>query len=378
MSQTEVKSERKAAGEIPWLPDLPSKARPRRIKVMTALLITLAMVGVAAVLGRSMWNDYMMSAWTRDGVVRSYVVTVSPEVSGRIVVLPVADNNFVHKGDLLMVIDPTDYRIAVSLAEAAVQQAKASIQNVDAQRTAKQAQISGSKAQLDRANVALVFARQQATRFQALAKTGAGTVQSAEQYTSEFHEQEAAVTTAAQNLRSTQRQMASLDAQYTSAEATLAQAQAHLRQAQINLERTEIRSPVNGWVTNLLAQPGDYAHVGGNEISVVDADSFWVDGYFEETNLDKIQVGDPAEIKLMGYSETLHGHVNSIARAISVANAKPNAQGIATVNPIFTWVRLAQRIPVRIHLDNLPRRVTLAAGMTASVQIDPRQNSRSE
>jgi multidrug resistance efflux pump len=144
-----------------------------------------------------------------------------------------------------------------------------------------------------------------------------------------------------------------------------------LAQARVNLDRTQIRSPANGWITNLLANPGDYAHVGQSEISVVDADSYWLDGYFEETKFDKIHVGDAAKIKLMGYKEILHGHVSGIARAISVPNAQPNQQGVATVNPIFTWVRLAQRIPVHIHIDPVPEGVVLVAGMTATVQIDP-------
>ena len=122
-------------------------------------------------------------------------------------------------------------------------------------------------------------------------------------------------------------------------------------QARVNLERTQVHSPVNGWVTNLLAQLGDYANVGQNIISLVDANSFWVDGYFEEINLGSIHEGDPAEIKPMGYSQIVRGHVDSIARAINVPNAQANQQGLATVNPIFTWVRLAQRIPVRIQID---------------------------
>ncbi|HTZ78127.1 MAG TPA: HlyD family efflux transporter periplasmic adaptor subunit, partial [Stellaceae bacterium] len=131
------------------------------------------------------------------------------------------------------------------------------------------------------------------------------------------------------------------------------------------------RSPVNGWVTNLTAQVGDYANAGQSRISLVDADSFWVDGYFQETNLGPIHIGDPAEIELMGYRDALHGHVESIARAINVANAQPNGQGVAMVNPIFTWVRLAQRIPVRINIDPVPPGVVLVTGMTATVQIDP-------
>jgi multidrug resistance efflux pump len=142
----------------------------------------------------------------------------------------------------------------------------------------------------------------------------------------------------------------------------------------VNLERTRILSPVDGYVTNLLARLGDYVNVGVNTISVVDANSFWIDGYFEETNLAPIRVGDPAEIKLMGYSQTVRGHVDSIAREINVANAQPNGQGVATVNPIFTWVRLAQRIPVRIHIDRVPDGLVLVGGMTATVQIDESQD----
>ena len=120
-----------------------------------------------------------------------------------------------------------------------------------------------------------------------------------------------------------------------------------------------------------MEQLGDYANVGTNVISLVDADSFWVDGYFEETNLDRIQVGDPAEVKLMGYPQIIRGHVGSIARGINVSNEQANGQGLTNVNPIFTWVRLAQRIPVRIHIDEVPEGVVLAAGMTATVQINP-------
>jgi multidrug resistance efflux pump len=319
MSDVETKLKRQAAADSPasvWSPEPAPRDTPRQRRLrIFPVLITLAVIAVAVVLGRAMWDAYMGAPWTRDGTVRAYVVTIAPEVAGRIVELPVADNQFVHKGDLLMVIDPTNFKIAVSLAEAAVQQAQANAQN--AEREAKR--------------------RQELT-------TLAVTVE----------EKQTFATTAL-----------ATQAQYQ-------QAQANLDQARVNLQRTEIRSPVNGWVTNLLVQLGDYANVGQNEISLVNADSFWIDGYFEETNLEPIRVGDPASIKLMGYSQIVRGHVGSIARGINVANAQPNGQGLATVNPIFTWVRLAQRIPVRIHIDEVPEGVVLAAGMTATVQIDPR------
>jgi multidrug resistance efflux pump len=349
-----------------------SGAAPRRNMEMRPFLITLAAVALAGLLGWTMWRVYMESPWTRDATVRAYVVTMAPEVAGRIVELHVVDNKYVRKGDLLLVIDPTNFRIAVSQAEAAVQQAQANVQNIDAQMNVQQAQIDASEAQLRLGHAALVFAQQQADRYQKLAKDGWGTLQNAQQFTSQLNQQEASVQSAQQNLNQTLRQVETLKAQRLSAEAGLAQAKAQLNQAQVNLERTRILSPVDGYVTNLLAQLGDFVNVGANTISLVDANSFWVDGYFEETTLAPIRVGDPAQIKLMGHGQILRGHVDSIARAINVANAQPNSQGVANVNPIFTWVRLAQRIPVRIHIDEVPPDVVLSAGMTATVEINDR------
>jgi multidrug resistance efflux pump len=351
-------------------PGLAAPGRPvGRAAPVGSFLVTLAAVVLAGVLGWAMWSVYMEAPWTRDATVRAYVVAMAPEVAGRIVELHVADNQYVRKGDLLMVIDPINYSIAVSQAEAAVQQSQASVQNVDAQIAVQQAQINADQARLDQAQAALVFAQQQATRYQTLAKEGWDTVQNEQQFTSQLHQQEAAVHTSLETLNQVQRQVDTLKAQRLSAEASLAQAKAQLHQAQVNLERTRIVSPVDGYVTNLSAQLGDYANVGVNTISLVDADTYWVDGYFEETNLAPIRVGDSAEIKLMGYSQLMRGHVDSIARAINVSNAQPNNQGVATVNPIFTWVRLAQRIPVRIHIDDVPPGVVLSAGMTATVAI---------
>jgi multidrug resistance efflux pump len=310
------KEEARSTELLDDLPPLPGGRRMRRARIrFLPLLITLAAVALAVWLGQAMWNAYVAVPWTRDGTVRVYIVTMAPEVAGQIVELPVGDNQFVHKGDLLMTIDPTNYKIAVSLAEAAVQQAQVNAQN--AAREAKR--------------------RQELT-----------------------------------TLSTTVEQKQTFEANALADLANYQQAVANLNQARVNLDRTQIRSPVNGWVTNLLAQLGDYANVGQNEISLVDADSFWIDGYFEETNLASIHEGDPATIKLMGYPQIVHGHVGSVARAINVANAQAAQQGLAAVNPIFTWVRLAQRIPVRIHIDQVPKGVVLVAGMTATVQIDLR------
>jgi multidrug resistance efflux pump len=348
----------------------PDRHEPARRRIPG--MITLATCARAVLLGWAMWSAYMGTPWTRDATVRAYVVTMAPEVAGRIVEMPIGDNKYVHKGDLLMVIDPTNYAIAVSQSNAAVQLAQAGIQNVDAQIEVQHAQTSASQAQVEQAQAALVFAQQQAARFQDLAQRGAGSVENAQQFTSQLHQQEAALETAQANLQLAKRQLASLTAQRASAEASLAQVKAQHGQAQVNLARTRILSPVDGYVTNLLARLGDYVNVGVDTISVVDANSFWIDGYFEETNVAPIRAGNPARIKLMGHNQILHGHVDSIARAINVSNAQPNNQGVATVNPIFTWVRLAQRIPVRIRIDEVPPDVVLAAGMTATVEVDDR------
>jgi multidrug resistance efflux pump len=373
MTITEVAPKRGKAADAPGplRPAEPTSRAPERPRMrVIPFLLTLGTVALAGLLGWWMWEAYMGTPWTRDATVRAYVVTMASQVAGQIVELPVGDNKYVHKGDLLMVIDPTNYTIAVDQAEASVQQAQASVQTIDAQIVVQQAQISATTAQLDLAKAALVFSQQQSVRYQALAQKGAGTVEQAQQFASQLHQQEASVQAATENLNLAQRQVEALKAQHLSAEATLAQTKAQLHQAQVNVERTRIVSPVDGYVTNLQAQLGDFLSVGVNAVSVVDANSFWVDGYFEETNLAPIRVGDPAKIKLMGYSQAARGHVDSIARAISVSNALPNNQGVANVNPIFTWVRLAQRIPVRIHIDEVPPSIVLSAGMTATVEID--------
>jgi multidrug resistance efflux pump len=278
------------------------------------VLATLAVVALAALLGWAAWQYYMGTPWTRDGTVRAYVVKVAPQVAGEIVSLPIADNQFVHKGDLLMLIDPRNYSIAIRQAQAAAEQAQAVADNARAE----------------------MIRREKLTDI-------AVTMEERQTYIS----------------------------QATTAEATYQSALANLEQARINYKRTQVRSPVNGYVTNLSAQLGNYADVGSLQLSLVNSDSYWVDAYFEETALSRIQEGDAATIKLMGYTPLLRGRVQGLARGIDVPNAAPDASGLASVNPIFTFVRLAQRVPVRVHIDEVPEGVNLVAGMTATVQIEP-------
>ena len=316
MSRVELKANDVLKGE----PRSAAPATTRR-SVLSSLrivpvLVTLAAVAVAAALGWQAWQYYMGAPWTRDGTVRAYVVKVAPQVAGEIVKLPIADNQFVQRGDLLMLIDPRNYAIAVRTAQAAVEQARAVAENANAEMIRR-----------EKLNDIAV------------------TMEERQTYIS----------------------------QAASAEASYQSQLANLEQARVNLKRTQVRSPVNGYVTNLTAQLGNYADVGGLQLSVVNSDSYWVDAYFEETALGRIQEGDAATIKLMGYTPLLRGRVQGLARGIDVPNAAPDASGLASVNPIFTFVRLAQRVPVRIHIDEVPEGVKLVAGLTATVQIEPYQ-----
>lgn len=277
--------------------------------VITGLVLMLAAVAAFVV-----WTHYLMAPWTRDGQVLAYVVDLAPEVSGRVVALHVVDNAEVHRGDVLYEIDPVDFQIAIADAQATVNSNTADLANkkAEAERRARLSTLSTS-----------------------------------------VEEQQ------------TYRSAADI------ATATLAGSISRLNQAKVNLQRTVVRSPVNGFITNLQLREGDYATTGTRNLSVLDRDSFWVVGYFEETKIGAIKVGDPAVALLMAYRDPVQGHVESIARGINTPNTQPGTQGLASVDPVFTWVRLAQRIPVRIHIDQVPPTVVIAAGMTATVTVGP-------
>jgi multidrug resistance efflux pump len=274
---------------------------------------------VAAIIGgAALWQYYLYSPWTRDGRVRTEVVGIAPEVAGRIATLPIADNQYVRKGDLLFTIDPETYRLNLAQAEAVVE-------NRVQDQKLRESQ-SNRRARLDNLSVS---------------------AEEKEQYAIN-----AAISGAA-----------------------LRQAQVAAEIARLDLARTEVRSPVNGYVTNLLLRTGDYATIGKVALTLVDADAFWVSGYFEETKLSRIREGAPALIRLMGQDEPLQGHVESVARGITDPNAAAGGEGLANVNPNFTWVRLAQRIPVRLRIDRIPDGVRLSAGMTCTVTIGDTPNA---
>ncbi|WP_417262903.1 efflux RND transporter periplasmic adaptor subunit [Celeribacter sp.] len=276
--------------------------------------LTAAVLACALVLGHHLWDYYVNAPWTRDGKVTADVVRVAPEVSGPIQTVYVTDNQLVQAGDVLFEISKERFQLALKAAQA----------------------------DLDTARETMTFKQSQATRNATLREKGSTSQENAEQAT-----QEAAAAKAA----------------YRSAEVAL-------DIAKLNLERTTVRAPVTGYVTNLHLRQGDYAMAGTATVALLDADSFRVTGYFRETQLARIEVGDPVRIGLMGTRNDLSGHIESFGRGIADSNTASNAQGLPSVEPVFTWVRLAQRIPVRIGIDEVPDGMALAAGMTASVTVE--------
>ena len=260
-------------------------------KKMIRLSITLAFVITAIILGRMLWVRYMDSPWTRDGRVRADIVNIAPDVNGLVTSVTVRDNQFVRRGDILFTVDNEHYQTSVAQIKALVEQRK----------------------------VELTMKRGQAKR------------------RAEIDDQV---------ISQENREDSSLIASSARAEYEAALAQLDL--AKLNLSRTIVRSPVDGWVSNLLVRPGDFAQIGVPKLAVIDQHSFWVYGYFEEHKLSLMQPGDPAEIRLIGSDQILHGHVESIARGITDRDNPTDVRLLANVNPSFNWVRLSQRVPVRI------------------------------
>ncbi|WP_337015349.1 HlyD family secretion protein [Leclercia sp. AS011] len=280
----------------------------KTIKYFSSLLV----LALALIAGWWLWNYYMQSPWTRDGKVRAEQVSVTPQVSGTITRLQVKDNQFVHAGEVLFQIDETPYHIAVLNAEAQLAKSQSDLAkaNNEANRRRHLSQNYISAEDLDTANI---------------------------------------------NVKAMQ--------------ASVAVAEATLKQAQWQLTQTVVKAPVDGWVTNLSTRPGDYATTGQPVFALVDSHSFYVVGYFEETKLRHIREGAPAQIVLYSGSRTLQGHVSSIGRAIYDQSVETDSGLVPDVKPNIPWVRLAQRIPVRIAFDQLPTDLTLVSGTTCTVSI---------
>jgi multidrug resistance efflux pump len=288
------------------------------MKRVARVALTLLIVAAGCAGGYELWDYYMLSPWTRDARVQADIVTIAPDVSGFVDELRVKDNQLVRKGDVLFVLDRERYQRALATAEANVGARKADMDN----------------------------ARQQAERRARLTNL---------------------------SVSDEARQSAILTAD--SSTAAYQQAMADRSTAQLNLDRTVIRAPVNGFVTNLTLDVGQYAAVGTRVVALIDSDSYRVTAYFEETKIPAVPPGKQVEIYLMSGGPPLRGHVESLSRGITDRDNPAGPELLANVTPTFEWVRLAQRIPVRIHIDKVPEGVLIASGMTATVVVEaaPRQ-----
>jgi multidrug resistance efflux pump len=283
-----------------------------RVRPFLRVLLTLAVVAGAGVAGRQLWTYYMDAPWTRDGRVRANVVTIAPDVAGLVVQVLVEDNQRVRRGDVLFRIDPARFALALERADAAV---------------------ANHRALLDEA-------AREAARYASLTN--------------------ASVSRQAQEQKTAAAQEAA---------AAYRQAVADRAVAALNLKRVEVTSPVDGIVTNVALEPGDYVTTGKGVMALIDSATLRVEGYFEETKLPRIHVGDRVEVLLMGERRTLTGHVASIAAGIADRERSDSPDLLANVNPTFTWVRLAQRVPVRVRLDDVPAGLALVLGRTATVAV---------
>lgn len=276
--------------------------------------LTLTTVVVAIFLGNWIWQHYLYSPWTRDGRIRAHVITIAPDVSGWVNDIRVSDNQDVKQGDVIFTVDDARYRATIAELEAKVENKK----------------------------YAWELAKHQYSRRETLTN---------KQLISEETAESARITT-----------------ELAKSNYTLAQAE--LASAQINLDRTVVTAPADGSIINLTLRVGNYVSQGNSVLSLVKANSFYVTGYFEETKIPLIKLGQKAKITLMSGGKALTGTVTSIGEAIADSNTTANSQLLPQVQQTFNWVRLAQRIPVDIQLDDYPDDLNLSAGMTVSIHLD--------
>ena len=345
----------------------PSIGPQRRHPIALAIGLVLLLAALTA--GYLYWNYTSHFESTDDAYIASRQFAIAPEVSGYLTAVPVTDNQHVAAGGVIARIDDRTYRAALDQAEAQVAAAQANIGNIDAQLSVQQAQIAADQAQLNQQQAALVFAQQQAVRYQELARTAlAGTVQDAQRYTSGLQQQQAAVASAEATLKLAQRQVEGLKAQRASAVASLAQAKAQRDQAQINLGYTTVTADQPGRVVQLSGAVGQYAQPGTN-LTMFVPDDIWIWANFKETQLDQMRPGQPVTIDIDAYPErTIRGHVASVQPGSGTAFSLLPVQ-----NATGNWVKIVQRVPVKIVMDNPPTDVALGPGMSVetSVQVNP-------
>jgi membrane fusion protein (multidrug efflux system) len=344
--------------------------KPRRSKARRAVRASLAALLLASVAGGGYlyWDSASHYETTDDAFIAARQFSVAPKVVGYITAVPVTDNEHVAAGQVIARIDDRDYRIALTQAEAQVAAAQASIVNIDAQFAVQQAQVAQTASQVQQQQASLTYAEQQSVRYGTLARDGWGTTQNAQQWASQQHQGEASLQAAKDAVVAAGRQLAVLKAQRSTAEANLAQATAQRDQARLNLSYTTVAAAQSGRVVQLGAAVGQYAQAG-TALTMFVPDDIWVDANFKEIQLDRMRPGQPVTLHIDAYpAHAVHGHVASVQPGSGTAFSLLPAE-----NATGNYVKIVQRVPVKIVLDNLPTDVALGPGMSVmpSVRVDP-------
>jgi membrane fusion protein (multidrug efflux system) len=345
--------------------DTPRKGRSRRPLALS--LGTLLLASVAGG-GYVYWDNASHFETTDDAFIAARQFAVAPKVSGYITAVPVTDNQHVGAGQVIARIDDRDYRTSLAQAEAQADAAQANIANIDAQITVQQAQVAQNASQVQEQQAGLTFAQQQASRYTTLAKDGWGTKQDAQQYESQQHQGEATLRSVQSGLVAAARQLAVLKAQHSSAEANLAQATAQRDQAKLNLSYTIVTAAQPGRIVQLSGAVGQYAQPG-TSLAMFVPDDIWVTANFKETQLDHMRPGNKVTLHIDAYPDRMvEGHVASVQPGSGTAFSL-----LPTENATGNYVKIVQRVPVKIVLDNPPADVALGPGMSVlpSVRVDP-------
>jgi multidrug resistance efflux pump len=362
------------------------------VKLSRKYLLTGAVVLVAAVAVLLKYWGYVVNPWTRDGQVRAEIIQITPRVSGPIVELPIEDNQFVSKGDLLFQIDPRTFEASLAQARAQYDSARDNYVALDKQVEAATAQVEVSRAEVLQARSMIKetdaeiekntaeYKRQQemlskdATSRKAVERSEANYKVSLEKR----QEALAGLTQAQASLAQSEATLAKAKASRGAegdANAVIREAQAAMQQAELNLEFTRVTAPVDGYVTNLNLRIGTQSVANQPALALVDVNSFWVHGFFQETALEDMRKGNRAIITLMTYPDTpLEGYVDSLGWGIAQQDGSTGFELLPNVSPTFEWIRLAQRVPVRVHLTDVPDGIQLRVGTTASVLVMTGEN----
>ena len=359
----------------------------KTMKTLPKILISSAIVlGAIGVVGYFYWQ-YIVNPWTRDGQVRAQVVQIAPQVSGPIIRLEVEDNQFVTAGTLLFEIDPRPFAAELAQARANLDHTRDTVASLEDQIDVAKAGVSLADAAISQVTSTLPGLQSRVEEAEADVARGRALLSQGNVSERRVEQADADYDVAVSNLDAAAGTLLEARAQKLQAEAALAQAIAALgavgddnaqiraaiaaaEEAELNMEYTQVRAPVTGYVTNLTLRIGSQAVADQPQLALVDTDSYWVHGYFRETVVGEVEPGNRAIVTLMSYPDLpLEGYVDSVGWGIAQEDGSTGYNLLPNINPTFQWIRLAQRVPVRVHLTDVPESVALRVGTTASVLV---------